>query len=78
MNFVDDGTHGENINQTILDVNVMNMYLIVMKGKYGAIDADDFSCYGYYIIKFLCLHIPFKQTRSLMVSLFMLVKWYVN
>ena len=23
-----------------------------MKVKYSAIDADDYSCYGYYIIKF--------------------------
>ena len=23
-----------------------------MEGKYGAIDADDSSCHGYYIIKF--------------------------
>ena len=30
----------------------MNMYLVFMEGKYGAIDIDDSSCYGYYIIKF--------------------------
>ena len=30
----------------------MNMYLISMEGKYGAIDADDSLCHGYYIIKF--------------------------
>ena len=23
-----------------------------MRGKYGDIDADDYSCHGYYIIKF--------------------------
>ena len=30
----------------------MGMYLIIMEGKYGTIDADDSSCHGYYIIKF--------------------------
>ena len=30
----------------------MNMSLIIMEGKCGAIDADDYSCHGYYIIKF--------------------------
>ena len=30
----------------------MNMSLIIMEGKYGAIDTDDSSCHGYYIIKF--------------------------
>ena len=29
----------------------MNMSLIIMEGNYGAIDADDSSCNGYYIIK---------------------------
>ena len=27
------------------------MSLIIMEGNYGAIDADDSSCNGYYIIK---------------------------
>ena len=30
----------------------MNMYFITTEVKYGAIDDDDFSCHGYYIIKF--------------------------
>ena len=30
----------------------MNMYLIIMEVTYGAIDTDDSSCHGYYIIKF--------------------------
>ena len=30
----------------------MNMSLIIMEGKYGAIDNDDSSCHDYYIIKF--------------------------
>ena len=29
----------------------MKMSLIITEGKYGAIDADDSSCNGYYIIK---------------------------
>ena len=30
----------------------MNIYLIITKGKYGAIDTDDSSRHSYYIIKF--------------------------
>ena len=30
----------------------MNMSLIIMEGKYGAIHSDDSSRHGYYIIKF--------------------------
>ena len=30
----------------------MNMSLIILEGKYGAIDNDDSSCHDYYIIKF--------------------------
>ena len=30
----------------------MNMSLIIMEGKYGDIDADEYSFYSYYIIKF--------------------------
>ena len=30
----------------------MNMYLIILEVKYGAIDTDDFLCNGYYIIAF--------------------------
>ena len=30
----------------------MNIVLIIMGGKYGSIDACDYSCYGYYIFKF--------------------------
>ena len=30
----------------------MNIYLIIMEGKYGAIDSENSSCHGYYIIKF--------------------------
>ena len=39
-------------NITIIEGNVMNMYLIITNGNYGAIDADNSSCYGYYIIIF--------------------------
>ena len=30
----------------------MNMYLIIMEGKHGAIDSYDSSCRGYHVIKF--------------------------
>ena len=55
MSFLDDGTDEEvyeHSNRTVLDGNVMNMCLIVMEVKCGAIDADYSSCNGYYIIKF--------------------------
>ena len=53
-NFIGDGTYEEDykhINLTVIDVNLMNTSLISMEGKYGAIDADNSSCHGYYIIK---------------------------
>ena len=42
----------EYINITIIDGNVMNMYLIINKGNYGTIHADDSTCHGYYITIF--------------------------
>ena len=53
--FLDDGKHEEfyeHVNWMIFDGNVMNMYLIIMEGTYGAIYTYDCSCHGYYIIKF--------------------------
>ena len=41
----------EKINRTICDGNVMKMSLIITKVNYGAIDADDYSCRGYHVIK---------------------------
>ena len=32
----------EHINRTMLNGNVMNIYLIIMAGKYGDIYADDY------------------------------------
>ena len=29
----------------------MNMYLIIMEGHSGAIDSDNCTCHGYYIIR---------------------------
>ena len=49
INYVEDRTDEEiykHINQTILNGNLMNTSLIVMKGKYAAIDYDDSSCHG--------------------------------
>ena len=42
----------EQTNRNILDGNVNNTPLIIYKWNYGAIDADDNSCHGYYIIIF--------------------------
>ena len=45
----DDGTneeHCKHINRTILDNNVLNMSLIIVKDNYGAIDDDDSSYHG--------------------------------
>ena len=55
MNFLYYGTdeeYYENINQTILDGNAMNMSLIIIEVKDGAIDTADYLCHGYYIIQF--------------------------
>ena len=64
----------------------MDVYLIIMEGKFSSVDARDSSCHGYFIIKFSSnpyafqedLHITFKQTLLFMVSLFLLVKRYVK
>ena len=42
----------EHINRSTDYGNVMNMSLIIMEGKYVAIDTDVTTCHGYYIIKF--------------------------
>ena len=55
MNFQDYGTDNvyyEFSNITIIEGNVMNMYLIITNGNYCAIDADNYSRHGYYIIRF--------------------------
>ena len=36
----------------MFDGRVVNISLIIMEGKYGDIDADEYSFYSYYIIKF--------------------------
>ena len=55
MNFIDNGTGNVEckcMNGTILDGNVMNMSLIIIEVNYGAIDADDYTCHGYYVAIF--------------------------
>ena len=55
MNPPDDGTYKveyDHTNRTILYGNGTNISLIISKGNYDAIDADDTSCYGNYIIRF--------------------------
>ena len=44
----------------------MNMSLITMGGKYGAIDTDDSSCHGYYIIKFFSY--PYTLQADLIID----------
>ena len=44
----------------------MNMYLIIREGKYGAIDTDDYSCHGYYIIRFSSL--PYNLQAELSID----------
>ena len=44
----------------------MNMYLIIREGKYGAIDTDDSSCHGYYIIKFYSF--PYTLQSDLIID----------
>ena len=40
------------MNQTILDGNVMNMYLVNIESNYDVFDVSYYTCHGYYIIKF--------------------------
>ena len=40
------------MNITIIDGNVMKISLIIHKVNYGAIDIDNTSCQGYYVIIF--------------------------
>ena len=54
LNFLDDGTDNveyRKINRTINDGNAMKMSLIFTKVNHGVIDADNYSCHGYHIIK---------------------------
>ena len=79
--FSDDRTDEEyykNTNRTILDVNVMNISLIIMSGKYGAIDTDYFSCYGYYIIKFSSLSYTLQADLIIDGQLFDQAEFYVK
>ena len=65
MNFLEDGTdeeYYENINRTILDGSVMNMYLIIIEVKYGAIDTDDYFVMVIIPSSFRYRHITFNQT----------------
>ena len=54
-NFLDDGTdevYYDHSYRTIIYGNVTNMSLKIFKDNFVAIDADDNSCHGYYIIIF--------------------------
>ena len=56
----------EFINQTVLDVNVINMSLIIIERNYGAIDADYSTCHGYYIIGFSSS--PYNPQEDLIID----------
>ena len=43
----------------------MNMSLIRMGVKYGAIDTEDYSCHGYYIIKFYSYPYTIQEELSI-------------
>ena len=46
----------------------MNMSLIVMEGKYGALDTDHYSHHGYYIIKFYLYQYTIQEEFSIDVQ----------
>ena len=43
----------------------MNMYLIIIEVNYGAIDADDYICRGYYIIIFSSFPYTLQEDLSI-------------
>ena len=78
---LDDGTdeeYYEKINLTILDENVMNMSLIIMEGKYGAIDTDDSACHNFFIIKFSAYPYTLQADLVSMEKLFHISKLHVK
>ena len=44
------------------------MCLIIMEGYYGAIDSDDTTCHGYYIIRFSSSLYNFQADLSIYVQ----------
>ena len=55
MNCLGDGTGNvehEFINRTIIDGNLTSVSLIITKGNYSFIDADNNSCHSYYTFRF--------------------------
>ena len=60
-----DEEYYEKNNRTILYGNVMNMNLVIMEVKYGAIDTDSSSCHGYYITKFSSLSYSLQVDLSI-------------
>ena len=55
---------------------MMNMSLIIFKGNYGAIYADNSTCHGYYIIKFYSSPYTLQEEFSIDGQVFLTVKWY--
>ena len=55
MNFLDTRTDNVEylfIHKNVFDGHFMNMYLVLIEGNCGTIDSYDYTCHGYYIIKF--------------------------
>ena len=43
----------------------MNMYFIIMEVNYVDVDADDYTCHGYYIIKLISSTYTLKSDLSI-------------
>ena len=56
----------------------MNMSLIIIEEKYGAIDTDNIHVMVTTLSSFIHLYIPFNQTLVLIGGLFILLKWYMK
>ena len=81
MIFLDSGTDEEDykrINWTILHVDVMNMYLIIMEGNRVILVLVILHVMVNVLSNFLRLNLPFNHTWLLIVKLFLPVKWYVK
>ena len=57
------------IHQTILDVTVYNISVVIFEGKVYAIDAEYFSCQGYTTMKlfFISIHTSVNVTVDIKI-----------
>ena len=56
----------------------MKMALLIMKGNYGAIDADDCICHNYYIIKLSSSPYTLQAELIIYGQVIFPVKWYAK